>query len=420
MRKLLLFALTCALLLSLWSLSISAVLPADWPYTPGCYADESGDNFSPVGDVRIHWAPDAAARVDMTDGDIADWAALGMTPVSITENQMVSWIGGAEGVLDPGMPADWGVEAYFMADADYLYMIFDITDSNFAYGQSNGHYDGDALQLSVDFGGRLEEMLQNDPDALSVLKGIFYSFSCEEDGAPIRIMRQESDQDGWISEANGDGVKGATRRTEKGWSAEIALSWQQLYDDYSWKAWDDSQIYVGGDAYLPLEVNMALCYINRTETAGKITWAASTTRGETVGGVPVLTWMAVDNGIHLELPIEEDVSINCTGVRHLCVYPALPPEVACTEPAWETQPFEEFVTEVPEIEYPISPMPPVSYETEVATDVLYAPDVDTDEGDVNELDAIMQKYGCSAAVGTGTLSALLLMAAWALVCKKKD
>ena len=427
MKKLFLFALICALVLSLCSLSAVAEIDLDaWglSYTPGYYAGESGDAFSPVGEARVLWDPDVSAKTDMSDGDVSDWKVLGCTPLTIGENQMVSWVGGENGVRDPGMPAAWGIEFYFMADADYLYLIFDVTDSDFVYGNDKGPYNGDAIQLSIDFGARLEETMEYNPDDMVNPKGIFYSFSCEGDGAPVRIMRQESDNDGIITEANGDGVKGATRKTEKGWSAEVALSWQQLYDDYSWKSWDDKKLYVGGIANYSLDVGMALLYHNRTETAGDITWAASTTRGLTDGnGTPLLSWTAVDNGIHLEIPVDEDVSFNCDGIAKIYVFETIPtpPEAACTEPVWEpdTEPLEEWVTELPEFEYstyPITPLPPVSYETEEVSEVEYVSEADSLDP---ALEAVLEKYGCSASAGFGVM-ALLTVAAAFVVLKKKD
>ncbi len=421
MRKPLLMLLACALLLSLLSVSAAAEIAVDpnWDWissTPGSYACANGEDFSPVGEIKINWVPDAAEKTDMTDGDTADWKALGYEPVSITETNMVSWVGGRAGVRDPGMPDAWGVEAYFVADPDYLYMIFDITDSNFTYGDPEQMYNGDAIQLAIDFGGRLEDILRNDPDSFPSAKGIFYSFSCEGDGAPVRIMRQESDQDGMLTEANGYGVKGATRRTETGWSAEIALSWQQMYDDYSWKAWEDPNIYFGGDQDLPLRVNMALTYLNRTETAGEITWAASTTRGMAMEDVPVLTWTPVDNGIHLKLPADQGVEINCDRIIRLCVYTTIPPdieiEVPCTEPVWETAWATEIATEPPEIPWE----PPVTYETEADSSVEY---VTEGEGLDPELNAILEKYGCSGTVGFSAV-ALLATAAAVVALKKKD
>ncbi|MBQ9151865.1 MAG: hypothetical protein IJX72_06410, partial [Clostridia bacterium] len=283
MKKFFVWAVLCALLLSLGAVSAAAGYPDGSVGTPGVFSGENSADFFPVGEVRIQWDEDVAEQVDMTDGDISDWLALGLTPTVITADNMVSWVGGAEGVRDPGMPAEWKITAYYVADPDYVYMIYDITDSDFAYGATANGYDGDALQIAIDFGGLLTEAVEKNPDSVPNHGDIFYSFSCLEDGAPLSIMRQESDQDGLLSEENGDGVKGAARKTDKGWSVEMALSWDRMYDDYVWRAWvDDPRIYFGGIEARPLKINATLYYLNRTETAGEITWAAGTTNGTVI------------------------------------------------------------------------------------------------------------------------------------------
>lgn len=407
MKKFFLCALICALALSLCSLSAVAEIDLSaWglSYTPGCFAGESGDAFSPVGDVRVPWDPDVAAKTDMSDGDVSDWKALGCTPVTIGENQMVSWVGGEKGVRDPGMPADWGIEFYFMADADYLYLIFDVTDSDFVYGDDAGPYNGDAIQLSIDLGARLEETLEYNPDDLVNPKGIFYSFACQGDGAPVQIMRQESDNDGVISEANGDGVKGAAKKTDNGWSAEFALSWEQLYEDYSWKSWDDKNIYVGGDKDLPLYIGCCLYYLDRSETSGGIHWAAGSSNGVADdNGTPQVSWTAYDNGLNLSLAYQDGMEFKCDGIVAL--------------PKTETIPVE---TDAPETEAPETTAAP---ETEAPAPETQAPAADTqapaaDTQAPAETQAPADK-GCGGIVGFGA-AAILAAAAAAVVLKKKD
>ncbi len=431
MKKFLAFVALCALLLSLGGVCTSAAsaYPEGIAVTPGVFAGVSGENFSPVGEVEIQLIEDVAEKVDMTDGDISDWLALGLSPTTITADNMVSWVGGAEGVRDPGMPAEWGVTAYYVADPTYLYMIYDITDSDFTYGDTASVYSGDALQLSIDFGGKMAELLENEPDIVANPKGIFYSFSCTSDGAPLQIMRQESDADGLLSEANGDGVKGAARKTETGWSVELALSWQRLYDDYCWKAWSDAVIYVGGMENLPLKVNMALNYLNRTETSGEITWAASSTNGRLVGDTkqPGLSWTTYDNGMELRLYTEEGFYFDCEGIWRINVCEALPLE---TEPPYdppvETVPIPNEIDTEPE-DLPtyqtIAPDEEENYGEVVTVYETGKVSYDaSDDGEVldEKMNAILQKYGCSAVAGAGTLTAFLALAAVACLFKKKD
>ena len=332
MKKCLAYVAILSLLLSLGTVFVAAELPYDIPFTPGRFLADDPDAFSTVGTVTMDWRPDIAGQLDMTDGDVSDWYAAGLTATEITSHNMVSWVRN-EAVTD------WRMTSFCAADPDYLYLAFDITDPDFAYGTGGiSYYDGDAIQLSLDFGGKLGDMAEKDPNVIMGPKNIFYSFSCEADGAPIRIMRQESDQDGWLTEANGDGVKGAARKTELGWSVELALSWQLLYDDYVWKAWDDDGlIYVSSVNGLPLKVGCALYYLNRAESGGEVLWAAGTTKGLVDdAGTPVVSWTPYDNGITWTLPYQPDMSFNCTGI---VVIP--PPEKTAPE------------TELPEVDVPI-------------------------------------------------------------------
>ena len=275
-------------------------------FCPGEYSGVAED-FSPVGNIKIEWDPEAFARLDVTDGYMNDWAEADYCPFSIDASNMVSWVG----VND--VPEGWSITTFFVADFDNLYFGFYITDPEFAYG-SGGNYDGDAIQLSLDFGRKIGDQLDEDPAAVSNPKNIFYSFSCFADGEPLRIMRQESDQDGWLTEA--DGVVGSASRTENGWFAEFSMSWDRLYEDYEWKAWDEaSRIYVGGEEELPLKIGCNLIYLDRSETAGAIHWAACTTNGITYeDGTPAVSWTAYDNGIQLELDYVEGMWLNCDGI----------------------------------------------------------------------------------------------------------
>ena len=193
-KKLLACMILCALLLSAGAVLASATISVS--LTPGTFAGADGANFSPVGNVEIEWYPDASSSLDLSDGDLADWKSTSLTPHTITPDNMVSWRGGQAGVPDPGMPAGWQITAYYAADANYLYMAYDIVDDTFTYSVTASRYDGDAIQICLDFGGRLADVTAENPDMITGPKNIFYSFSCSEDGAPIGIMRQESDEDG--------------------------------------------------------------------------------------------------------------------------------------------------------------------------------------------------------------------------------
>jgi hypothetical protein len=168
---------------------------------------------------------------------------------------------------------------------------------------------------------------------------------------------------------------------------------------------------------LPLQVSACLYYVNHSAN-GVVQWAAGTTNGLTDdAGNPVVSWTAYDNGITWTLPYSNDVSINCTGVRPIYVhYPiteTLPPE---TEPPYD-----------PPVEYPDTEE---WVETENQTMVEWyetiPPEVEETLRDAaesldaeDELNAILEKYGCTSAVGLGSLTALLTVAAAAYALKKK-
>ena len=279
MKKLTVWILLCALLLSMGAVAAAAEELPNVSWTPGTYA---GESFAPLGDMSIEWAPDFAERMDINDGDLGDWYGGGFARTIVSPENMISWVAEKNGI-----PANWGMSVFCAADPTYLYMAFDVTDNSFTYGTDAATYNGDAIQLGIDFGGLLRRKIEKDPDALFNPRCIYYSFVCKEDGAPLVISRQESDQDARLSESNGDPVKGAARKTEKGWSVELALSLELLFDDYCWKAWDDgTRIYLGTDEHLGLEIGLTMNYINR-ETSGHVLWAAAATNGTTdSAGIP--------------------------------------------------------------------------------------------------------------------------------------
>lgn len=427
----------CAALLML-TLSVGTVLASaevnglpPVPWTPGCYAGADGESFAPVGEIEIEWYPYIGEKLKLTDGDLTDWKEHGITPHVITPDNMISWVGGENGVPDPGMPEGWQITGYYVADSFGLYMAFDVVDPDHVYCQSTTAYDGDAIQLGVDFGGKLGEILQKDPDRMVSLKNIFYSFSCRSDGAPLEIMRQESDQDTLLTEANGDGIKGAARRTPNGWSAELAFSWQLLYDDYAWKAWEsDSKIYVGSSENIPLKLGFCLTYINRSSDGNlPITWAACTAQGyEVEENTPGVSWTPYDNGISLYLPCEPDMVLDCGGIVVMGKGCETAPTYDCTE----TVPPDEYVT-VPDMwvesipdewleSLPITDVTIPGEWLETAESVADAlPDETLADGiSDDEIQAILAKYGCSTTLGVSALAVLLVAAAAAAVLRRKD
>ncbi len=229
-------------------------------------------------------------------------------------------------------------------------------------------------------------------------------------------MRQESLKDGLLTEANGDGVKGAAKRTELGWSVEFALSWQLLYDDYLWRAWEeDPRFYVSEGMEIPLKVGARLYYLDRSETPGDVTWAAGTLQDWTdEDGLPAVTWTQYDSGIMWKLPIQEGMSFNCDGI---VIYEEPETETSKTEDL-ETETAEEPTepseteTRIPEAELPLQ-TETVPSEDETLHDVTESSDI------TNGTSAISDAAGCASAVSLCSLTAFAALAAAAYALKKK-
>jgi hypothetical protein len=126
-----------------------------------------------------------------------------------------------------------------------------------------------------------------------------------------------------------------------------------------------------------------------------------------------VSWTAYDNGITWTLPCQSDTILNCTGISHIFVdYPlteTLPPE---TEPPYDPPvEYPETVTDAVDLPLWTETIPPEVEET--LRDAAESLDKE------DELDAILEKYGCTAVVSMGSLTALLTVAAAAYVIRKK-
>lgn len=310
MKKIFAVVLSVVMMLSLCTVLANAV------YLSGASEGSwvtSEDDFTPVGDIKIQWDPDAKSKITF-DGDMSEWQKYNMTEIG--PQNMASWAFGND-----GMPQNWSIKTYFVADPDGLYVGFYITDDKVATGSNPAGYNGDAFQIALDFGYLLGHALETDPDSLTNIKDIFYSFCLAPEGTEeFQIMRQESDDDILIGEE--DGVKGATAKTEEGWCAEFFLSWARLYYDADYKSWGNGTLKVGVGASQPLEIGCSLYYLNRDEDDGAaITWAAGTVKGLHYTNAdgedtpnPSVSWSAYDDGVHLILDYVNGMSFNEPGI----------------------------------------------------------------------------------------------------------
>ena len=403
MKKIFAIVITFAMILSMGAMLVNAELPEGIEFKAGGYSGDAAD-FSPVGDIALTWDPDASKKLDLSDGDMSDWAEAGYKMIAVDASNMVYWENDATKAENPGpgVPAGWNINTYFVIDPDYLYIGFYVTDPAFAYATAAQGYNGDAFQVCIDFGGKMGDQIKEDPTVMTNNKNVFYSFSCVTDGAPLEIQLQESDQDAMLSEANGDGVKGSASKTDTGWCAEFALSLDMMFEHYKWKSWDeDAKVYIGSDQKIPFKIGCCLYYLDRSESAGDIHWAAGSTNGiADDAGVPQVSWTAYDNGINLELDYVDGIEFTCPGIVVTPLTETTPEETeAPTEPE----------TDAPETEEPTEE--PTEAPTDAATD---APATDAPATE-QETEA---EGGCGSVIGFSAIA--ILAAAAAAIALKKD
>ena len=396
MKKIFAIVITFAMILSMGAMLVNAELPEGISFTAGKYGVENAEDFSTVGDIALTWDPDASKKLDLSDGDMSDWAEAGYNMITVDASNMVSWVG------DPTTaPAGWNINTYFVIDPDYLYIGFYVTDPAFAYATAAQGYNGDAFQVCIDFGGKMGDQIKEDPTVMTNNKNVFYSFSCVTDGAPLEIQLQESDQDAMLSEANGDGVKGSASKTDTGWCAEFALSLDMMFEHYKWKSWDeDAKVYIGSDQHIPFKIGCCLYYLDRSESAGSINWAAGSTNGiADDAGVPQVSWTAYDNGINLILEYQEDLHFTSEGI--------------VVVPLTETTPEETEAPTEPETEAPETEAPTAAPETEAPETEAPATDAPATEAPTTEAEG-----GCGSVIGFSAIA--ILAAAAAAIALKKD
>ena len=399
MKKILAIALSVVMLLSLGVVFASAAS------APGTYVT-SEDTYQSVGNLPITWDPEVSEKLDLKNGEMSDWVDAGYTLFTISPENMISWVDVAKSA-DPNttsMPENWNLTAYFVADKDYLYIGFYIVDDDVVLVSNPAGYDGDAFQMAIDFDYALGKFMEADPDLFPDTQCIFYSFGpTSTEAAPITLQTQNTDgNDSLLSEENGDGVIGSTGMTENGWCAEFAISWEQLYGDFTFKAYaDDYTVYVGQDDNL--DVGCALYYLNRDSNEDgtpnrTVTWAAGTLKGQEAGVAPEVTWGPRDNGMNMFLEWSAELEFTCENIYVLEIDETRPPETEAPTEEPTVAPETEEPTVAPETEAPTEAGTSVENKTEAGTQA--------EEG------------GCASVIGS--VAVILTAAAAAVVLKKKD
>ena len=384
MKKFLAVALSIVMMLAVSAVSVSA-------------AFVEGVDFKEVGAVEITWDPDISDKITM-DGSLEDWGEAGYTFFTVDKTNLVLF----DNVSPNELPDNFSINAYYVADEDWLYIGFHIADDAFAYGDNAAGYNGDAFQIAIDFNNEFKTIMAEDPDAVLNPQNIFYSFCCVSDGAPLEIMRQNSDGfDGLLSEANGDGVKGVAKATEGGWDAEFALSWQMLFEDFANKSWVENYT-AALDANHDLTLGITLCYLNRSETNGSFTGAYGTFNRENP------TWTPAENGMSLVLKWKEGMKLTCEGI--------ITPTEGDTVDLPDTQAPDTDPETVPETD-PETKAPETDPETKAPE--TKAPETKAPETKAPETTtAAGEKSGCSSVIGGAVAVVLTAMAAGVALKKK--
>ncbi len=417
MKKILAIAMTVAMILSVAAIGASAK-KANLTGSAGVYAIGSYEEFSKVGDITVHWVPDASEKLNLKDGNLEDWAALDIQPTTINTSNMVAWFGSSG-------PEGWEMSAYFLADKDYLYVGFYIKDDDVVpLGDKNSYRTGDAFQINIDFGRKLGWILENDPDTADILtntQNVFYSFGYRGDGEAVSIHVECSDNDRDITEEGG--VIGTTGALEDGWCAEFTIPFQEMYNDYMYKAYleEGKETAVTIDKDNPFLLGAGLYYMDFTtaeDGSTSQTWAAGTHSGfagtdadgkdlDPATNAPIVRWDAYDNAMNLTLNFVEGMEFTCNGI--------LVGDEEYETSAPETDPVEETKGEETKAEE--------TKAEETKAEETKAEETKADETKADETkaetEAPKDDEGCASVVGFGAV-AVLAAAAAAVVLKKKD
>ncbi len=334
-------------------------LPDDRNGVVGAFVVGDREDFTPVGDVKMDWVPDADKQITF-DGNVSDWSSFSTS--EIRPDNMVSWVGnekidnGNGSYVDAGMPEGFKIKTSYLADSKYLYIALQVTDPDVVLVDPinpESYFGGDAIQMQIDIGGKFGDTLRGgagllSPWAYGGYSSAFYSFGYAGDGAPLTIVRQNTFSRDMTLTVENSGVEGYSGKTIDGWCAELRIPWEELWLDYQDKALlyvdEFEKIYVGGDKKLPLTVDMAMDYLNTDgHTGAGITWAAIAHNGTTdphitYTGEPVVGWDIYDIGMTLYLTPEEGMTFD-TDYIIADIKPDTEPETETeTDPVPETEP----------------------------------------------------------------------------------
>ena len=219
-----------------------------------------------IGNVNV---PYGSPKIDGKI-DAAEWKNAGKFTVDSTTAK--AWNG--------KIPADFSANVSVMWDETNLYLSGTIKDPNVSFS-TEGNYDRDAFQVSIDLGQTLYNTSEN--------RAIFYSFGCYEDGTGM-LQRQESKNNAVVKDGE-NGLLMKTAKNDSGWSFETAIPFAMLKEDNNLKSGKTTDIAAG------TKMNVMACYLDNTGENKRTSMFGTTLTDESVA----YDWGPKDHGITLVL-----------------------------------------------------------------------------------------------------------------------
>ena len=226
-----------------------------------------------IGNVNV---PYGTPKIDGKI-DAAEWKNAGTFKVDSSTAK--AWSG--------TIPADYSANISVLWDETNLYVSGTIKDASVTCS-TEGKYDMDAFQLSIDLGQTLYETAEN--------RAIFYSFGCYEDGTGM-LQRQESKNNAVVKDGE-NGLVAKTKKTADGWNYELAIPFAMLKEDCKLKSGKDVAVAAG------TKINVLACYLD-FGADGKLANALGTTA--TDEGTK-FDWGPKDHGITFTLQAKKAVT----------------------------------------------------------------------------------------------------------------
>ena len=268
-------------------------------------------NFEACGEQSITWDADAKDKITL-DGDLSDWNSAGYQHHEITMDNLVLF----DHVPNNTMPAGFQINTSYVADADNLYVAFYVVDDNVnTSGDLLQYGSGDSFQIAIDFNNAAKDLMESDPEYFNTISAnpetIFYSF-CYAEAGEILIVRQNKKGDEAEALNESLGAWGKCSKTNEGWCAEFALSWQMLYEDFTFKSFVANDYAAVIDGETPLQMGVFLSYINAIDGMGAKGAAGTFITEDCKSSDGILP---TENGLTLTMEYEEGMTFNCTGIK---------------------------------------------------------------------------------------------------------